>query len=760
MKRKLCTIACTAAMCSVPAVGLARPVGGEFTYKGQLKLRGVPVTDTCDFLFTLWNDETGTLGGDQIGAPMIFDGFQGNPPIDVENGLFTALLDFGATAFTDDPRWLEIAVTCPTGVGTLVTLSPRERVTPVPFAIHTRGITVNETGTVGIGSATDDNALDAAGHINVGADGFDAHIELRSDGLLSSTTMRLKMLDGVGLTITDDQDKSKMTVTAGGRVGIGTTRPATKLHVVGSGSFLGSHIAYFDSVSGTSSDGIAIRLANTHTNKDNNYLTFLNGVLEVTGRVEGFDTENGDWIAPPPLPIVSLTVDPGVRLNTNWFDPGSLPTVTHDAGTLPSIRFQWDLPSASLEGGTPPSMTGGSFPALSFNSGSLPGLNRGSFPTLSFNDGTLPDFTGSNCFIGTVQVLCGFEWDAGATPTADLIGGSLPSLIPGTLPTASLTGGSFPTLLIGRFPTLNFDPGSIPNVDFSRGTLPSLTFDGGTLPALVGAPVSFVEPSFGFDLPTQQELSDLFCWSFENGVSDFLTLDPVSIAAAQIKAQAACACKDEGVTYGSKGADYAKWLPKLNPDDRFQFAQIVGIHGGKVSLKTEGAEQIMAISRAPVVVGNVPPEGEKDSYITVGFMGQLPVGVHGKVKAGDYILPSGREDGTTIAIAPEDLKLEHLGRTLGRAWSDSENEVYNLINVVIGINGNEAAIILAKQRKRMDVQTREQLALATENNRLKAQLNDMNGKLAAVMAAVQELQDSTGGKAACHMPLASVGANR
>ena len=333
------------------------------------------------------------------------------------------------------------------------------------------------------------------------------------------------------------------------------------------------------------------------------------------------------------------------------------------------------------------------------------------------------------------------------------------SYTPGTLPTASLTVGSFPTLNRGTFPTLNLSPGQL-QYEFNKGTLPSLTLSGGTLPALVGAPVSFVEPSFGYDLPTQQELSDLFCWSFENGVSDFLTLDPVSIAAAQIKAAAACACKDQGVTYGSKGADYAEWLPKLNPSDRFQFAQIVGVHGGKVSLKTEGAEQILAISRAPVVVGNVPPDNEKDNYITVGFMGQLPVVVHGKVRTGDYIIPSGREDGTAIAVTPEDLKLEHLGRTLGRAWSDSENDVYNLINVVIGLNGNEAAIILAKQRERMDTQAGEQLALAVENNRLKTQLNDMNEKLAAVMAAVRELQDSTGGKAACRTQLAMAGGIR
>ena len=127
----------------------------------------------------------------------------------------------------------------------------------------------------------------------------------------------------------------------------------------------------------------------------------------------------------------------------------------------------------------------------------------------------------------------------------------------------------------------------------------------------------------------------MFCWALEYGVRDYVALDPVSIAAENLKQAVAMRCMDEGVTYGSKGADYAEYLPKLNPEDRFQLGQIVGVRGGKVSLATDGAEQIMAVSRAPVVVGNVPPAGEKDNYVTVGFMGQLPVVVRGKVRAGD-----------------------------------------------------------------------------------------------------------------------------
>ena len=35
-----------------------------------------------------------------------------------------------------------------------------------------------------------------------------------------------------------------------------------------------------------------------------------------------------------------------------------------------------------------------------------------------------------------------------------------------------------------------------------------------------------------------------------------------------------------GVTYESGSADYAEWLPKLNPNEKFGVADIVGVHGG------------------------------------------------------------------------------------------------------------------------------------------------------------------------------------
>ncbi len=55
--------------------------------------------------------------------------------VPVTNGLFTVHLDFSVNVFNGDARWLEIAVRCPAGGGVYATLSPRQPLTPAPYAL-------------------------------------------------------------------------------------------------------------------------------------------------------------------------------------------------------------------------------------------------------------------------------------------------------------------------------------------------------------------------------------------------------------------------------------------------------------------------------------------------------------------------------------------------------------------------------------------------------------------------------------------------
>jgi hypothetical protein len=116
-------------------VGIQAALGTAFTYQGQLKKAGSPISGTCDFQFSLW-DEAGSgsppTGGNRIGITQ-------TATISVTNGLFTAQIDFGSGAFQGDARWLQIGVKC-AGDASYVTLSPRQPLAPAPYALALPGL--------------------------------------------------------------------------------------------------------------------------------------------------------------------------------------------------------------------------------------------------------------------------------------------------------------------------------------------------------------------------------------------------------------------------------------------------------------------------------------------------------------------------------------------------------------------------------------------------------------------------------------------
>lgn len=103
----------------------ARAQGTAFTYQGWLSSGANPANGSYDLAFTLF--ATNAIGV-ALAGPVT------NTAIAVNNGLFTTMIDFGTGAFTGGSNWLEIAVRT-NGGGSFSTLTPRQQLTPAPYAI-------------------------------------------------------------------------------------------------------------------------------------------------------------------------------------------------------------------------------------------------------------------------------------------------------------------------------------------------------------------------------------------------------------------------------------------------------------------------------------------------------------------------------------------------------------------------------------------------------------------------------------------------
>ena len=104
--------------------------GTTFTYQGRLNNGGTAASGNFDLRFALY--DAGTNGTQQ--GNLLTNSIAG-----ITNGLFTTTLDFGSQ-FPGAARWLEISVRT-NGSGTFITLSPRQLLTPTPYAITASNLT-------------------------------------------------------------------------------------------------------------------------------------------------------------------------------------------------------------------------------------------------------------------------------------------------------------------------------------------------------------------------------------------------------------------------------------------------------------------------------------------------------------------------------------------------------------------------------------------------------------------------------------------
>lgn len=103
---------------------IAQAQGTAFTYQGRLNDSGALASGSYDLRFTLFATN---VAGCAVAGPVT------NDAVVVTNGLFTTTVDLGG-AFTGPANWLEIGVST-NAANAFSTLSPRQQLTPVPYAI-------------------------------------------------------------------------------------------------------------------------------------------------------------------------------------------------------------------------------------------------------------------------------------------------------------------------------------------------------------------------------------------------------------------------------------------------------------------------------------------------------------------------------------------------------------------------------------------------------------------------------------------------
>ena len=158
-----------------------------------------------------------------------------------------------------------------------------------------------------------------------------------------------------------------------------------------------------------------------------------------------------------------------------------------------------------------------------------------------------------------------------------------------------------------------------------------------------------------------------------------------------------------GVSYESGSGDYAEWLERVSPQEDLSYGEVVGVTGGKISRNTIGVDHVMVVSKAPIVLGNMPEPNREKDFEKVAFMGQVPVRVMGKVSVGDYILPSGYNDGLAKAVAPARMRLQDYNQIVGVAWESGNASTLNMVNVAVGLNQNDMSAQLIKQQAEIDM---------------------------------------------------------
>ena len=96
----------------------------------------------------------------------------------------------------------------------------------------------------------------------------------------------------------------------------------------------------------------------------------------------------------------------------------------------------------------------------------------------------------------------------------------------------------------------------------------------------------------------------------------------------------------------------------------------------------------------------------------VAFLGQVPVRIEGTIHSGDYIVPSGRQDGVGMAVSLEEMNPKHYASIVGRVLESNleGEEAIKTVTVLVGLPHNELLNALIKEKEARIARLEDRLA--------------------------------------------------
>ena len=190
-------------------------------------------------------------------------------------------------------------------------------------------------------------------------------------------------------------------------------------------------------------------------------------------------------------------------------------------------------------------------------------------------------------------------------------------------------------------------------------------------------------------------------------------------------------------TISGGGADFAEYFPTAEKD--LQKTEVVALKSGKISRNTNNAERLFVISTKPAFVGN-KTHNDSSLQALVALTGQVPVKVKGKVRAGDWLMATGDNDGQAKAIKSSDLNYIDYRQIIGQAL---ENEKGGKVLALVGMPAND---LIAHQQKIINKQQAQIAKINQQQEVILAQLKQtesLRQELAEIKLLLANTRDSS-----------------